>query len=249
MDLPATARPLTCVIIDDEPLALDVLAGYCAQVPFLALQGQFHDALAALTFLQEHPVDLVLLDIHMPNLSGLQLAQLLPPPAPRIIFTTAYDHYAVRSYELNATDYLLKPVAFGRFVQAVNKVRYPAGTPIGLPPVVVETAVPPADAILVRHDNRLQRVAFDEIFYIEGRKEYLLLHTVHGRLLTLQSFKRAEEVLPPERFVRIHRSYLVTLDRIEHLERNKVQVAGQLLPIGDTYRAALTEHLRRYQQL
>ena len=253
---------LTCAILDDEPLALDLLADYCAQMPFLELKGRFHDALAGLAFLQDNPVDVVLLDISMPRLTGLQLVQLLPVPAPRIIFTTAFDQYAVQSYTLNAADYLLKPIAFDRFLQAVNKVRPVAGaaaamgsnTASTLPAAVEAAAAPaapvaPADAMFVKNEHRLQRVAFDDILYVEGMKEYLMLHTTAGNILTLQSFRRVEEVLPPERFARIHKSFLVALSRIEHVERGKVQVAGRLLPVGDTYRDAFAELIRTHQQL
>ena len=253
---------LTCAILDDEPLALDLLADYCAQVPFLELKGRFHDALAGLAFLQDNPVDVVLLDISMPRLTGLQLVQLLPAPAPRIIFTTAFDQYAVQSYTLNAADYLLKPIAFDRFLQAVNKVRPVAGaaaamgsnTASTLPAAVEAAAAPaapvaPADAMFVKNEHRLQRVAFDDILYVEGMKEYLMLHTTAGNILTLQPFRRVEEVLPPERFARIHKSFLVALSRIEHVERGKVQVAGRLLPVGDTYRDAFAELIRTHQQL
>jgi DNA-binding LytR/AlgR family response regulator len=247
---------LTCAILDDEPLALELLADYCAQVPFLELRGQFHDALAGLSFLQDNPVDVVFMDIHMPRLSGLQLVQLLPAPAPRIIFTTAYDQYAVQSYTLNAADYLLKPIAFDRFLQAVSKVRQmmpsvvaaPVAAAAEIPAAAVAPA--PADAMFVKNEHRLQRVAFDDILYIEGMKEYLLLHTASaGKILTLQSFRRVEEVLPPERFARIHKSFLVALSRIEHVERGKVQVAGRLLPVGDTYRESFAELIRAHNQL
>ncbi|PJJ59234.1 LytR/AlgR family response regulator transcription factor [Hymenobacter chitinivorans] len=245
MELEAAPRKISCVIIDDEPLALDVLADYCAQVPFLDVRGQFHDALAALAFLQDTPVDLVLLDIHMPRLTGLQLAQLLPTPGPRIIFTTAYDTYAVRSYELSVTDYLLKPIAFERFLQAIHKVRQ-SFLPV---PAPVAEASPPPEAMFVKHENRLQRVAFDDILYIEGMKEYLLIYTSQGKILTLQSFRRVEEVLTADRFARIHKSFLVALHRIEHVERGKVQVGGRLLPIGDTYRDSFAALIRAHNQL
>ncbi|UOG74374.1 LytTR family DNA-binding domain-containing protein [Hymenobacter tibetensis] len=247
---------MTCVIFDDEPLALDLLTDYCAQVPGLELKAQFDDALAGLAFLQENRVDIVFLDIHMPRLTGLQLAQLLPAPTPRIIFTTAYDQYAVRSYELNAADYLLKPIAFERFVQAVQKVRQqlsapaPSSTPAStLPAAIPEALATAPDAMFVKNEHRLQRVAFDDILYIEGMKEYLMIYTTTGKVLTLQSFRRIEEVLPPERFARIHKSYVVALSRIEHVERGKVQVAGRLLPIGDTYRESFATLIRAYQQL
>jgi len=250
---------LTCAILDDEPLAGELLADYCAQVPFLELRGQFHDALAGLAFLQDHPVDVVFMDIHMPRLTGIQLVQLLPTPAPRIVFTTAYDQYAVQSYSLNAADYLLKPIAFDRFLQAVAKVRQAlpaptaaaAVTPVAAPEAAVAAPVSaPADAMFVKNEHRLQRVAFDDILYIEGMKEYLLLHTASaGKILTLQCFRRVEEVLPPERFARIHKSFLVALSRIEHVERGKVQVAGRLLPVGDTYRESFGELIRAHNQL
>ncbi|SNC75731.1 two component transcriptional regulator, LytTR family [Hymenobacter gelipurpurascens] len=249
---------MTCAILDDEPLALDLLADYCAQVPGLELKGQFDDALAGLAFLQDNPVDLVFLDIHMPRLTGLQLAQLLPQPGPRIIFTTAYDQYAVRSYDLNASDYLLKPIAFERFLQAVQKVRQQLAAPVsaapsGLAPAPAAAPEQPqpasSDAMFVKNEHRLQRVAFNDILYIEGMKEYLMIYTTTGKVLTLQSFRRVEEVLPPDRFARIHKSFLVALSRIEHLERGKVQVAGRLLPIGDTYRESFAGLIKAYNQL
>ncbi|UOQ55412.1 LytR/AlgR family response regulator transcription factor [Hymenobacter cellulosivorans] len=239
-------RKIFCVLIDDEPLALDVLADYCAQISFLDVRGQFHEALAALAFLQDNPVDLVFLDIHMPRLTGLQLAQLLPAPGPRIVLTTAYDSYAVRSYELGVTDYLLKPISFERFLQAVNKVRQALMPP---PAPAPEAALAAPDAMFVKNEHRLLRVAFDDILYIEGMKEYLMIYTTQGKILTLQSFRRVEEVLPPERFARIHKSFLVSLQRIEHLERGKVQVAGRLLPIGDTYRDSFATLIRAHNQL
>ncbi|MCA8831791.1 LytR/AlgR family response regulator transcription factor [Hymenobacter pini] len=247
---------MTCVILDDEPLALDLLADYCAQVPGLELKAQFEDALQGLAYLQDNPVDVVFLDIHMPRLTGVQLAQLLPQPGPRIVFTTAYDQYAVRSYELNAADYLLKPIAFERFVQTVQKLRQQLQptTPVAPTPAVTASAHPEAtptapDAMFVKNDHRLQRVAFDDILYIEGMKEYLMIYTTTGKVLTLQSFRRVEEVLPPERFARIHKSFLVALSRIEHVERGKVQVAGRLLPIGDTYRDSFNALIKAYNLL
>lgn len=233
---------LTCVIIDDEPLATAVLGRYCAQLPFLQLVATFHDSLAALAFLQTTAVDVVLLDIDMPGLSGVQLAQILPARAgTRLLFTTAHDHYALQGYELGVADYLLKPIAFPRFVQALTRVQQALST---------EASPPPADAMFVKHEHRLQRVAFADLLYVEGCKEYLQLHLAGGsKLLTLQSFRRVEEVLPPHRFARIHRSYLVALNRIEHVERSRVQLAGHLLPLGEAYREAFLALLRTSHQL
>ncbi|HEX8426696.1 LytR/AlgR family response regulator transcription factor [Hymenobacter sp.] len=254
----ASSRPLTCVIIDDEPLATAVLQRYCAQLPFLQLVKTLHDAVSALTFLQATPVDLLFLDIEMPGLTGMQLAQILPANrGPRIILTTAYDQYAVQGYELGVADYLLKPTAFQRFIQAVTRVHqsFAAAPPaLSLTPVPAP-AEPPAPttssaAMFVKNEHRLQRVAFDDLLYIKGMKEYLLLYTADGgKILTLQSFRRVEEVLPPQRFARIHKSYIVSLNRIEHLERTKVQVAGRLLPVGDAYREPFMALIRAYNQL
>lgn len=242
---------LSCVLLDDEPLALDLLADYCARVPFLDLRGQFHEALAGLAFLQDNPVDVVFLDIHMPRLTGLQLVQLLPAPAPHLVFTTAYEQYAVQSYTLQAADYLLKPITFERFLQAAAKLRRLGGPAVPAAPVALPPAVPgpPADAMFVKQGARLQRVAFEDLLYVEGKKEYLQLHTTKGNLLTLQSFQRLVELLPPARFARIHKSFLVALPRIEHIERGKVQIAGQLLPIGESYREAFTALVQAQQQL
>ncbi|MBX0291286.1 LytTR family DNA-binding domain-containing protein [Hymenobacter sp. HSC-4F20] len=235
-------RPLTCVIVDDEPLALNVLAEYCAHVPFLELKGRFQEALAAVAFLQDAPVDVVFLDIHMPRLNGLQLAQLLPQPAPRIIFTTAHAQYAAESYELPALDYLLKPVRFERFVQAAHRAHAALRPPTS--PTPSEPAEQADEVLFIRQDSRLHRVPVADLYYAEGQKEYLMLYTAAGRMLTLQSFRGLEELLPPGRFARIHKSYFINLRHLEFVERNRVQVHGALLPIGETYRETFLEQLR-----
>ncbi|TGD81436.1 LytR/AlgR family response regulator transcription factor [Hymenobacter wooponensis] len=249
MESATARRPLTCAIVDDEHLALKVLAEYCGQVPFLELKGQFHDALTAVAFLQDNPVDVVFLDIQMPRLTGLQLAQLLPQPGPRIIFTTAHPDYAVQSYELPALDYLLKPISFERFVQAAHRARaalgHSAAPTVPAPEAAAEA--PAGEALFVRHDNRLRRVPVADIFYVEGQKEYLMLYTGGGKILTLQSFRKLEELLPPGRFARIHKSYLISLRHLEYVERTRVQVHGTALPIGETYRDAFMEMLRYHK--
>jgi two-component system LytT family response regulator len=242
MESPLLRRPVTCVLVDDEPLALNVLAEYCAQVPFLALKGRFHEALAAVEFLQDHPVDVVFLDIHMPRLTGLQLAQLLPTLAPRIVFTTAYAEYAAQSYELPALDYLVKPIRFERFLQAAHRARAVFGASTSVPPTELQEGN--NEALFVRQDNRLRRVPVAELFYAEGQKEYLMLYTATGKILTLQSFRGLEELLPAGRFARIHKSYLISLRHLEFVERSRVQVHGTTLPIGETYREAFLEQLR-----
>ena len=256
---PTPTRVLSCVVVDDEPLATAVMQRYCAQLPFLQLAATFHDAMSALAYLQTHAVDVVFLDIEMPGLTGIQLAQILPPGRTRVVLTTAYDQYAVQGYELGVADYLLKPIGFQRFVQAANRLYHSFGAteapapaePIAAPGPAAETHPPvAADAMFVKNEHRLQRVAFDDILYIEGMKDYLMIYTAEsGKILTLQSFRRVEEVLPPQRFARIHKSFLVALNRIEHVERGKVQIAGRLLPVGDAYRDAFMALIRAYNQL
>jgi two-component system LytT family response regulator len=253
MEPNAPRRPLTCAIVDDEHLALKVLAEYCGQVPFLELKGQFNDALTAVAFLQDNPVDVVFLDIQMPRLTGLQLAQLLPQPGPRIIFTTAHPDYAVQSYELPALDYLLKPISFERFVQAAHRARAALGQSATIPTVMptpeVSAEAPAGEALFVRHDNRLRRVLVSDIYYVEGQKEYLMLYTGGGKILTLQSFRKLEELLPLGRFARIHKSYLISLRHLEYVERTRVQVHGTSLPIGETYRDAFMDMLRYHGKM
>ncbi|RAK62262.1 LytR/AlgR family response regulator transcription factor [Hymenobacter edaphi] len=264
METPSAALPtrvLTCVAVDDEPLATAVMQRYCAQLPFLQLVATFHDAMSALAYLQTHAVDVVFLDIEMPGLTGIQLAQILPPGRSRVVLTTAYDQYAVQGYELGVADYLVKPIGFQRFVQAANRLYHsfvPAeaapAEPAGAEAVAVAHPEPhapvAADAMFVKNEHRLQRVAFDDILYIEGMKDYLMIYTAEsGKILTLQSFRRVEEVLPPQRFARIHKSFLVALNRIEHVERGKVQIAGRLLPVGDAYRESFMALIRAYNQL
>ncbi|MBT9394983.1 LytTR family DNA-binding domain-containing protein [Hymenobacter sp. NST-14] len=247
-----TRRPISCIVVDDEPLALKVLVDFCRQVPFLELRGQFQEALAAAAFLQDTPVDVVFLDIQMPRLTGLQLAQLLPVPRPRIIFTTAHPDYAVQSYELPALDYLLKPISFERFVQAAHRARaalLPPAAPAPHPATPPETPEAADEVLFVRHDGRLRRLPVDDIFYVEGQKEYLMYYTATGKLLILQSFRKLEEQLPAGRFARIHKSYLINLRHLEFVERHRVQVHGTGLPIGETYRDGLLEVLRYHGKL
>ncbi|WP_055562651.1 LytR/AlgR family response regulator transcription factor, partial [Hymenobacter sp. AT01-02] len=181
-----------------------------------------------------------------------QLAQLLPQPGPRIIFTTAHANYAVQSYELPALDYLLKPISFERFVQAAHRARAalsqptPAATP-ATPEAPEMGGAVGEEALFVRHDNRLRRVLVADIYYVEGQKEYLMLYTGSGKILTLQSFRKLEELLPPGRFARIHKSYLINLRHLEYVERTRVQVHGTSLPIGETYRDAFMELLRYHK--
>ena len=227
---------LRTVIIDDEPLAREILEDYVARVPYLEAVASFDNGLAALNYLQQNEVDLLLLDIQMPELTGLQLLKVLPK-APAVILTTAYDQYALEGYALEVTDYLLKPIAFDRFLQATQRVlkqRAPQATSI---PTATPAPKPESpDFLFVKTEHRMQRVALADLQFIAGMKDYLVLHTAQGKLMTLQNFKYFEERLPNHRFARVHKSYLVAIGQIEQIERSRITIGEHLIPISDTYR-------------
>jgi len=218
----------TCVAIDDEPLALEKMRGFIEKMPFLTLNATFDQPTEALAYLSTTAVDLLFLDIQMESLTGFDLLSALPTH-PRVILTTAYSEYALKGYEFDVADYLLKPYSFARFVQAVNKATR------GLEDVTEKAEVQP-DYIFVKVDYRLVKVQLDDILYIEGMRDYRCLHTTNGKLLTQQTFGSFEILLPSSRFQRIHKSYLVSLPRIESIEKHRIKIGNTLLPISETYR-------------
>ena len=231
------------LIIDDEPLALDVLETYITKMPDLRLVGRCSNAIEANDFLRKNQVDLIFLDIQMPQVTGVEFLKTLTNP-PLVIFTTAFSNYAVEGYELNAVDYLLKPISFERFMKAVNKAierfeskRKDDGHE--------ETAGEGVEFFFVKADKKLVKVKYDEILYIEGLKDYVIIRLENGRVVTLQTMKSLEDKLPLSRFKRIHRSYIVSLDKIHAVDGTSVDVyeKGQIkqLPIGKNYRDEILE--------
>ena len=220
-----TMVKLRCVLVDDEPLALEILEAYIEKIPWLEHVRSIDSGLEALKFLKEDNVDIVFLDIQMPDLSGIQVAEILNQRYD-IIFTTAYNQYAVEGFELEARDYLLKPVSFERFLKAVEKV------------AADKTASPAEspDHFYVKTEYKIKKVRFDEILYIEGMKDYLRIVTKQEKIMTLQSFSRLVPVLPAERFMRIHKSFVIAFEAIDSVEKNKVRIGEQLIPIGDSYK-------------
>jgi DNA-binding LytR/AlgR family response regulator len=229
------------LIIEDEPLAAEVLEDYVRAVPFLHLRGVCPDALFALEFLQTHAVDLLFLDIHLPRLKGLDFLKALPHP-PQVILTTAYHEYALQGYEFNVVDYLLKPIAFGRFLQAVHKLA-PAKA---AQPVKVEApaALAPGRPFhFFNVDKKMIKVYEDEILYIESLKEYVRVFTPGQALVTKFQLGQMEEQLGPSRFLRIHRSFLVARDKINAYTATHVEVAGREVPIGRHYKETVMRAL------
>jgi DNA-binding LytR/AlgR family response regulator len=216
----------TCIIIEDEPLALEKTKDFVTKIPFLNLSATFDNALTGLAFLNNNKVDLLFLDINMDELSGIELLESSKINS-QVIITTAYQEYALKGYELQITDYLLKPFTFNRFLQAVNKAqenlthRTPDATP---------------DFIFVKTENRLEKIMLDEIVYIEGMRDYRRIHTIHKRVMTLQNFTEFEKLIPSGLVCRVHKSYMVALNKIESIEKNRIKIADQLIPISETYK-------------
>jgi DNA-binding LytR/AlgR family response regulator len=221
---------LTCIIIEDEPLAARVLADYISQVPFLQLQATFKDAILAMDYLREHVVDLMFLDIHLPKLKGMAFLKMLAHP-PAVIITTAYHEYAVEGFNLNVTDYLLKPFEFERFLIAVNKVK----TAHGHQPLLTEHTAT-KDHLFLNIQKKKVKILFSEVLYIESQREYIKIVTLRKEYLSKMSTHEIEALLPSQQFKRIHRSFIVAVNKIESYTAEEVEVNGISIPIGRGYR-------------
>jgi DNA-binding LytR/AlgR family response regulator len=219
---------LTAIAIDDEPQALQVVQLLAAKVPFLELQATFTNAFTALAYLQTHPVDVLFVDIKMPDMTGVELVQGLPR-VPLLIFTTAYSEYAVQGFELDAVDYLLKPFSLARFAKACAKAleRQPARILASSP------------AILVKTGYEEERLLLQDILYVEADGNYLTYVLPARRVLTRQTLAEALRQLPAQHFVRVHRSYIVALNKVEKIARHELTVAGSSIPIGASYESML----------
>lgn len=226
---------IRCLVVDDEPLALDILTDYIAKVPFLELVKATTSAFEALSLVQDNAADLVFLDVQMPELTGIQFVKIINGKC-SVILTTAYSEYALDGYELDVSDYLLKPIAFDRFYKAVLKVQGQQNQTVQ--PVQPERPAAGAapDFIFVKTEYRIQKIYIDDILYIEGLKDYVSIFTAAERIITLQHMKKLEEVLPSGRFARVHKSFIVAIDKIESIERGRIQIGEKIIPIGDTYR-------------
>ncbi|WP_373549304.1 LytR/AlgR family response regulator transcription factor [Haliscomenobacter sp.] len=241
---------LNCLIVDDEPLARKLLSDYVQKVPYLKLLRTCSDPMEALDFLRDNPVDLLFLDIQMPEITGLTLLKILQKK-PWVILTTAYSEYALESYDLDVVDYLLKPITLERFLKAMEKInqrmqrivnqQLPSEELASLP-VAAETG--PA-YIFVKDGTKLVKVKLSEIMYVEGMKDYVAIHTPQQRIVTLQRLKAMEEQLPESQFIRIHNSYIVALEWLDSIHKEKVKVGSALLPISDSYRKSFKDFIEK----
>ncbi len=230
---------IRCIAIDDEPLALSKLEGFIAKVPELKLIRTFDNAIEAVGWLKENHADLIFLDIQMEQLTGIQFLEATES-ASRIILTTAFDQYAVKGFDLNVTDYLLKPFSFQRFVQAVNKVM----EHFSKLPDDFEKTEDKNRFIFIKTEYRLERIDLDDILYIEGMKDYLRVVCTGKKIMTLQSFAKIEESLPADKFCRVHKSFIVAMNKIKSVERGVILIADQRIPVSNTYKDAFFARIK-----
>lgn len=233
---------ITCIIVEDEPLATKVLAEYIAQVPFLELKGTFKDAILATDYLRDNIVDLIFLDIHLPKLKGLAFLKTLTHP-PAVIVTTAYHQYAVEGFNLNVTDYLLKPFEFERFLIAVNKIKPGQPRSAETSTTARASADKPAgdakDYLFLNVQKKKVKILFAEILYIESQREYVRIVTTKKEYLPKLSTHEIEKLLPSNLFKRIHRSFIVSIEKVESYTADEVEVNGVTIPVGRDYRHVL----------
>jgi two-component system, LytTR family, response regulator len=238
---------VNCIAIDDEPLALDIITEYCHKVPFLNLLESFNNPVDSIQYLMNNQVDLLFLDIQMDQLTGIQLLNVLKAK-PMVIFTTAYDSFALQGYELDAIDYLLKPISFERFLKAVDKVYDKLQMQQHHKNEPAEHAQPIAakdDYIFIKTEFRYEKVDFNDILYIEGKGDYLCIVTTKKKIMTLQGFKKMEESLPHNNFCRVHKSYIIAIDKIESIERSRIKIKDQLIPVSDSYKECFQNILEK----
>jgi two-component system, LytTR family, response regulator len=232
---------IRCLIVDDEPLALHILEDYISKIPFLHLVKSTTNPIEALSIVQDKGADLVFLDVQMPELTGIQFLKIANGKA-KVILTTAYPQYALEGYELDVIDYLLKPFAFDRFYKSVQKAQgilQPAA-PAETKPAATEPEKPQqdflSDFIFVKTEHKIQKVYLNDILFIEGLKDYISIFTRTERIITLQNMKKMEDALPPRHFTRVHKSYIVSINKIDSIERSRIFIGEKVIPVGDTYR-------------
>ena len=244
---------LNCIAVDDEPLALGLVSKFIERTPFLNLVGKYSGAVDALKAIHTQKIDLIFLDIQMPDLNGIELARVLDKGAdkPRIIFTTAYNQFALEGYKVDALDYLLKPFNYEEFLRAAQKALNYAellNKPAAQTVIVNEAEHADDKYLFLKVEYQLVRIALDDILYIEGLKDYVKVHlkNVEKAVLSLTSLKALEEKLPSKRFMRIHRSFIVALDKITSMTKNSVQIGKMLITVGDQYKDAFSQFLGKW---
>lgn len=238
---------IKCAVIDDEPLAMGLIAGYIKKTPNLELCGTYSSAVQAMKMLPENPVDLLFLDIQMPELNGLEFSKMVPEKT-RIVFTTAFGQYAIDGYRVNALDYLLKPISYADFIEAVNRATEWFNLKLKSEnDKSSETSYNP-DYIYVKSDYKLIQIELDKILYIEGLKDYVKIYTEDNPrpILSLISMKSLEEKLPEERFLRVHRSFIVQKQKIKIIDKGRIVFGKEYIPISETYKTMLQDYVNKH---
>lgn len=226
---------INCIVVEDEPLAMERVTGYIRKLPDLNLLQSFDNAVEAFSFLKTTPVNLIFLDINLGELSGIQFLESIHFSGD-VIITTAYTDFALKGYDLNVTDYLLKPFTFERFLQAVGKVQ----------PVTTSAQLPEQrEFFFVKTENRLERIAYSDVLYIEGMRDYRKIHTIHKKTMTLQTFGDLEKELPPSIICRVHKSYMVSVSKIDALEKDEIHIGNTIIPVSESYKATLLKVIGR----
>ncbi len=243
------ASTLRCLVVDDDPLSVQVVLNCIANTPFLTAVGSFTNPIEAAESLRTDPVDLLFLDVEMPLLSGIELLRTLYQP-PLVVLITSSKDYAVEAFEQAVVDYLVKPVSYPRFLQAAQKavdtLERRAAAAAAPDPEAIATAAPDADYTFVKVDNKLVRVNFDEVRYVEALGDYVHVVTGQSKLIVYSTMKAVEEKFPTSRFVRVHRSFIVNFNRIQALEDNAVVVEGKHIPVGQTYLREVMQRLNKF---
>lgn len=221
---------MRCVIVDDEPLALEIISDYVSKTKGLELVGTYTNPIEAFASIERDKIQLIFLDVQMPELTGIQFMKLLGNKA-KVILTTAYPEYALDGYEHNIVDYLLKPISFERFQKAIQKIGITE--PQKFRTSEIQNTL---DHIFIKTEHKIIRVDLNDILFIEGLKDYISIYTLSERILTLMNMKKVEELLPAKRFIRAHKSYIIAIDKIKSIEKNRIYIGEQGIPIGDTYK-------------
>lgn len=235
---------INCLIVDDEPLARNLLSDYVKKIPYLNLVGTAGNGITAMSMLRENDIDLLLLDIQMPELTGINMLKVLHKK-PMVILTTAYSEYALESYDLDVVDYLLKPVTFERFLKGLEKVNQRLSNK--------EAPVSPGEEspsfVFVKDGTKLVKVILNDILYVEGLKDYVTIHTRQQKIVSLQRLKTLEEQLPPDQFIRTHNSFIVSFNAISAIHKSEVQIGTVRIPISDSYKKSFKEWVDKNQLL
>jgi DNA-binding LytR/AlgR family response regulator len=234
---------MKCIIVDDEPLAIEILESYVSRMDQLQLSGTFRNAIAAFTFLQQEPVDLIFLDIQMPKLSGIEFLKTLKSP-PKVIFTTAFRDYALEGFDLEVADYLLKPISFERFLKAVAKVMHKEVASI---PVSMQQKQEPSpeNYVFFKVDKKMVKTRMADILFIESVKDYVRVRTTEKEIITQQKISYLEESLPKEQFIRVHRSFIINREKIDAYSATDVEIGKHHVPIGRNYKNDVIKVLAR----